>query len=326
MSGSSAPSQAAGPYVVAVDLGGSLTKIGYATPDGALADLDRVPTRFSERSVAPEWLAELIAAKAATRDAAGCVGYGVAVPGVIDTLAGVVRAAPNVGWRDLSLRSMLDERLRLPGAVGHDVRAAGLAEWRLGSDAGTGAGGDNLIFLALGTGIAAALVVDGRMLEADGFAGEIGHLRVPAGGDHRCACGLYGCLETVASAAGVARSHQRLTGQRLPAEMVASLARGGDQAAKQAFAVAAEGLAEALTACIALLGPERVVLGGGLSGAADLLLADLGWMLADRLSFHRAPNIEVAALGADAGVIGAGLLGWQSVRATSGRDHHRPEP
>ncbi len=104
--------------------------------------------------------------------------------------------------------NLLTELTGLPGVVAHDVRSAGLAEWRLGS----GVGADNLLFLSIGTGIAGAMVVDGRMLDAGGYAGEIGHTRVTAAGDARCACGQVGCLETLASAAGVARTYARLAG------------------------------------------------------------------------------------------------------------------
>ena len=103
------------------------------------------------------------------------------------------------------------------------------------------------------------------------------------------------------------------TGLRRSASEVADLARSGDQAALQAFAVAVAGLAEALAAYTALLAPELVIIGGGLSGAADLIMDELVGALDDRLSFHRRPRLVIAALGSDAGVRGAGLLGWEHV-------------
>ena len=296
--------------VVAVDLGGTLTKIAYVTSDGAATDEHRVDTRLDGHgSVPPEWLARLVVDSAA-RPGVRPVGYGLVAPGIIDAEAGVVRVAPNVGWRDVPLRQVLDDHTGLPGTIGHDVRAGGLAEWRLGDAAGA----SDLLFLALGTGIAGASVVDGRMLQPAGFAGEIGHLHVSVA-DQSCACGAYGCLETVASAAGVARSFLRTSGLRRSAHEVAELARHGDQAALQAFAVAVTGLAEALAAYAALLAPEVVIIGGGLSGAPDLIMDDLQRSLEDRLSFHRRPRLRTAALGSDAGVRGAGLLGWDHLAA-----------
>ena len=294
--------------VVAVDLGGTLTKIAYVARDGSAQDVRRVETKIDDHgAVPPEWLADLVI-EAAARP--GTVGYGFVAPGIIDVAAGIVRVAPNVGWRDVPIRQVLDTKTRLPGAIGHDVRAGGLAEWRLGGRSDV----DNLLFLPLGTGIAGAAIVDGRLLEAGGYAGEIGHLHVSVA-DQPCACGAYGCLETVASASGVARSYTRLSGLRRSAAEVAELARQGDQAALQAFAVAIAGLAEALAAYAALLAPEIVVIGGGLSGAADLIMDELGQALDDRLSFHRRPRLVTAALGSDAGVRGAGLLGWDHLIA-----------
>jgi glucokinase len=292
--------------VVAVDLGGTLTKIAYVARDGTATDVGRVDTLIDDHgAVPPEWLAGLVIEASRARPDLRTVGYGFVAPGIIDVAAGVVRVAPNVGWRDVAIRQVLDTATGLPGAIGHDVRAGGLAEWRLGGRAGA----DNLLFLPLGTGIAGAAVVDGRMLEAGGYAGEIGHLHVSVA-DHHCACGAYGCLETVASAAGVARSYQRTAGLRRSASEIADLARRGDQAALQAFAVAVAGLAEALAAYAALLAPELVIIGGGLSGAADLIMDELAQALDDRLSFHRRPRLVTASLGSDAGVRGAGLLGW----------------
>jgi len=292
--------------VIAVDLGGTLTKIAYVTRDGSALTVNRVETKIDDHgSVPPEWLAGLIIESSRAGGDVRAVGYGLVAPGIIDASAGIVRVAPNVGWRDVPIRHVLQTETGLPGTIGHDVRAGGLAEWRLGGRADI----DNLLFLPLGTGIAGAAVVDGRMLEAGGYAGEIGHLHVSVA-DQSCACGAYGCLETVASASGVARSYLRTTGIRRSALEVAELARQGDQAALQAFAVAVAGLAEALAAYAALLAPELVIIGGGLSGAADLIMGELVQALDDRLSFHRRPRLVTAALGSDAGVRGAGLLGW----------------
>lgn len=298
--------------VVAVDLGGTLTKVAYVARDGTASDVHRLETVVDDQgTVPPEWLAQLIAQTARARDDLHAVGYGFVGPGIVDAAAGIVRVAANIGWREVPIQHVLDTESGLTGAIGHDVRAGGLAEWRLGGRADL----DNVLFLPLGTGIAGAAIVDGRMLEAGGFAGEIGHLHVSVA-DQACACGAYGCLETVASASGVARSYQRRSGLRRSAEEVAELARHGDQAALQAFAVATAGLAEALAAYAALLAPEVVIIGGGLSGAADLIMDELLQGLDDRLSFHRRPRLTIATLGSDAGVRGAGLLGWDHLLAT----------
>ena len=303
-------------YVVAVDLGGTLTKIGRVYANGSLDSVRRLPTRLDAQQASVGWLADQIAAEA-YNDADVCLGYGAVVPGIIDTPSGLVRAAPNVGWFDVPLRAELDKRTGLRGMVDHDVRSAGLAEWELGA----GSGASQLIFIALGTGIAAALISDGRLIQADGYAGELGHLPTPAAASRPCACGRPGCLETVASAAGVVRTYTEQTGRKPSgAAEVADLARAGDVAALEAFDLARRALAEALDAAITLLGPELVIIGGGLCGAYDLLAAPLEKDLASRLSFQRMPRLAPARLGADAGLIGAGLVGWKRARGEVDHD------
>ena len=298
-------------YVVAVDLGGTLTKVALAEADGTVSTPVRLPTAMDDAQASVPWLASVLQEAAAARPEESCAGFGVVVPGIIDVPRGVVRAAPNVGWADVPLRRRLGELTGWPGTVAHDVRSGGLAEWRRGA----GVGATNLLFLPLGTGIAGAMVVDGRLVDADGYAGEIGHIAVPAAGDALCLCGQRGCLETVASAPGVGRTYSRLAGgPPLDAAEVADLARRGDPAARGAFDLLVEALAEALTTYAGLLGPETVVVGGGLAGSFDLIGPPVATALDARLTFQRRPALVPARLGADAGVIGAGLVAWDRIR------------
>ena len=140
----------------------------------------------------------LALAEAASHDVAA---VGVVLPGVVDESIGVGAWSENLGWRDVAFGDLLRSRLDVPVAIGHDVRAWGAAERRWGA----GRGLSDVAVVVIGTGISAALVVDGRPLVARGFAGEIGHLRVA--GDEPCACGGTGCLEAVASAAGIVRAY-----------------------------------------------------------------------------------------------------------------------
>lgn len=316
--------------VAAVDLGGTFTKLGLIDRTGTVRAEKRVPTKITSGTDdgrgTVDWLGDQIAdlAEAGAADIGGTVqAFGVIVPGIIDAAAGTVIAAPNVGWSQIEVAAPLGDRLGLPGAIGHDVRTAGLAEWQLG----TGKGVANLIFVPLGTGIAAAAVVDGRLLEADGYAGELGHISVPAAGDQVCACGRIGCLEIVASASGVVRNYAQLTGVDSPptAEQIAVAARRGDQASLAAFEIAGRALAEAFTTALTLLGPEIIVVGGGLSGAADLLFGQIEAEFDRRLTFQRRPTLITSAFGSQAGLIGAGLLGWRRAQDDRSTDQNRPE-
>ncbi|MFF0473418.1 ROK family protein [Streptomyces sp. NPDC004284] len=240
---------------------------------------------------------------------------GVVVPGIVDE--GLRRAvwSANIGWRDLPLAALLESRTGLPVALGHDVRAGGAAECALGAARGA----RNVLFVAVGTGIAAALVTDGRPVRSDGFAGELGHVRVRGG--TACACGGHGCLETLASARAVANAYTAHTGRRAAgAADVAARVREGDPVARAVWDDAADGLAEALAMATSLVAPELVVLGGGLAEADRLLLDPVRDRLAARLTFQRAPALVRAGLGDRAGCLGAGLTAWQAV------DHHSPTP
>ncbi|MDT4986855.1 MAG: glucokinase [Micromonosporaceae bacterium] len=250
---------------------------------------------------------------------------GVVVPGVIDEDAGVAVWAANVGFRDVPLRQLVVDRLGLPATLGHDVRAGGLAEARLGA----GRGYRHVLVVAIGTGIAAAHVVDGRVFAgAHGAAGEIGHIVVRPGGP-ACGCGLRGCLEAIASASAVARRYAEAIdaastatsryadarpGEPIGADRVAALAADGDPIAAAIWQETIDALADGLVTGIALFDPEVVVIGGGLAEAGDSLLVPLTAALRSRLTFHREPALFRAALGDEAGCLGAGLIALDTLQ------------
>ncbi len=233
---------------------------------------------------------------------------GVAVPGIVDDANGVAVYSANLGWRDLPLRALLEERLSgTPAALGHDLRCGGLAEGRLGA----GRGQDRFLFVALGTGIAAAIGIDGRIeAGAHGSAGEIGHIVVRPGG-RVCACGQAGCLETVASAAAVTRDWALASGQDAATAADCALAVAeGDPAAVRVWGEAVAALADGLATGLTLLDPRVVILGGGLAEAGETLFGPLRTAVEERLTFQTLPLIVPAALGDAAGCLGAGLLAW----------------
>ncbi|RBM17923.1 sugar kinase [Streptomyces sp. PT12] len=237
---------------------------------------------------------------------------GVVVPGIVDEKAGVAAYSANLGWRDLPLRRLLTERLDgIPVALGHDVRAGGLAEGRVGA----GAGHERFLFIALGTGIAGAIGIEGRVEPgAHGGAGEIGHVIVRPGGA-RCGCGQRGCLETVASAAAIGRAWAAAS--ETPGATAADAARAvvaGDPRAASLWRDAVDGLADGLLTGVRLLDPGVVVVGGGLAEAGETLLAPLRTALAARTTFQQVPEILPAALGDAAGCLGAGLIALDLAR------------
>ncbi|MEV5974877.1 ROK family protein [Streptomyces sp. NPDC051921] len=291
--------------VVSLDVGGTYIKGGVLT-DGstALTHTERWDTRADR---GPEAVLEtvLTCAEQLVERHPDAAAAGIAVPGIVDEESGLAVMAANLGWRGVPVQDWLAEHLALPVAFGHDVRAGGLAEAREGA----GRGCADFLFVPVGTGIAAAVVSRGRALTgAHGGAGELGHVTVRPGGD-RCRCGGRGCLETVASAAAVARRYTRATGRHgITAQDVQRRADSGDAVAAGIWAEAIEALADALTVAVTLYDPERIVIGGGLAGAGEAWLTRLREALGQRLTFQAVPEIREALLGDRAGCVGAALL------------------
>lgn len=299
--------------VVAVDVGGTAIKALAVRRDGGV--IRRARTRTGAEQGPDRVVARIVDVCAGlvdeVRDAAGRppAALGVAVPGVVDEAAGVGRFSANLGWRNVPLGELLRRRFDRPVAVCHDVRAAGLAEGQLG--AATGA--RDFLLVQIGTGIAGALVLGGRPYAgAHGLGGELGHIIVDPQGP-RCGCGGRGCLETIASAAAIARRYRKRSGaHHADAARVIARIRAGDTAAGQVWAEAVEALAVVLATYQNTLDPELVVIGGGLAGAKDALLGPLSRALTARLSFQHPPDLAVSPLGDDAGCLGAAITAWSA--------------
>jgi glucokinase len=304
-------------YFVGVDIGGTGIKAGLFDADLGVRLEFRIPT---PRSSGPD---EVVAAVlGAVRDAAvrgerlfgvGPAAVGLAVLGLIDESSGVAIASAAVGWRDVPLRGLVAEAAGVPVGFGHDLRAAALAEARLGA----GQGLDSFMFVALGTGIGAAVMLDGEPLPgAHGRAGEIGHIAV-AGHADACGCGGRGCLETVASARAIAARYARRAGAApVSAVEVAKLVKLHDPDAVAVWAEAVDALAEVLAGCVTALDPGALVLGGGLALSGELLLAPLRSALEPRVTLGPPPPVAVAALGDNAALVGAGLLAKSAAEQT----------
>lgn len=300
-----------GECVIAVDVGGTGIKGALLDRELLLATVRRPTPRAAGPEAVVDVVTETIRALARQAHDAGLRvrRAGVVVPGhVDDDLSRAVYSA-NIGWRDLPLADLLERRTALPVTLGHDVRAGGLAECVLGAARGA----RDVLFVAVGTGIAAAVISDGRPVRAGGHAGELGHVVVDPGGA-KCPCGGRGCLETVASAAAITAAFAARTGRSVQGAVeVAALVARGDADAMAVWDRAVDALASALATASSLLGPELVVLGGGLAQAGDTLLQPVRARLAQRLTFQRRPAIVRAALGDMAGCLGAGLYAWQAV-------------
>ncbi|MFI9047991.1 ROK family protein [Streptomyces sp. NPDC053427] len=298
--------------VIALDVGGTGMKAALVGADGTVLYEARRPTG---RERGADAVIETILAFAAELQALGRARFGapaaaagVAVPGTVDEASGTAVYSANLDWRDVPMRALLSERLGgVPVALGHDVRTGGLAEGRIGA----GKDADRFLFVPLGTGIAGAIGIGGRIeAGAHGSAGEIGHIVVRPGG-RECACGQRGCLETLASAAAVGRDWAAACGDpQAGAADAAKAVAAGDERALAVWHNAVDALADGLVTALTLLDPQMLIIGGGLAEAGDTLFVPLREAVRRRVTFQPLPSIVPAALGDAAGCLGAGLLAW----------------
>ncbi|MFI6940604.1 ROK family protein [Streptomyces sp. NPDC050418] len=308
-------------HVIALDVGGTGMKAALVGADGSL--LHEARRRTGRERGADAVIASILDFAADLR-AHGEQQYGrtaeaagVAIPGIVDAERGVAVFAANLGWENVPLRDLLQDRLSLPVALGHDVRTGGLAEGRIGA----GRGADRFLFLPLGTGIAGAIGIDGVIEPgAHGSAGEIGHIVVRPDGPP-CGCGRRGCLERLASASAVTKAWAEASGDPdADAADCAKAVESGDPRAAEVWQNAIDGLADGLVTAITLLDPRTLIIGGGLAEAGETLFTPLRAAIERRLMFESMPTIVPAALGDTAGCLGAGLLAWDllAAEATTG--------
>jgi len=240
----------------------------------------------------------------------GIASVGIGIPGLYDPVAGSTRFLVNMPgeWAGRAVGPPIEATLGLPVALINDARAFGLAELRLGA----GRGADTLVGLTLGTGVGGVIAVDGRVhLGHDGTAGEVGHQTIDPDGPP-CNCGNHGCLEAFARADRIAAACGTDT-----AEAAVVAARGGDPQALEGMASIGRFLGIGIANMVVVLSPDRVVIGGGIAAAGDLLLEPIREELRRRVQTTSLDEVEVvtAELGTWAGAIGAAIHGAEQLRA-----------
>ena len=299
--------------VIGVDVGGTTVKAALFDSDGLDYCSSERPT---PRHLGPDAVIEttihaIAELQAQVPEAARLRAVGLVVPGVVDAKQGIAVYAANIGWQQVPLRQIVAETVGLPVVVDHDVRAAGLAELELGAARGM----QEVLFVALGTGIAAAVITRGQLSAgATGRAGELGHIPVFPGGEW-CACGQRGCTETYASAAALSRRYSAASGiSDVPAADVISRAAAGDPIADAIFEDAITALGRALVSYVLLMDPELILIGGGMAAAGAALLHPLTREVQAGLAWRQAPAISIGRFAGDAGRRGAALLAWRALK------------
>ncbi len=307
-------------HAVGIDIGGTKIAGAVVAADGSIVREARVPTPATDSDAIAAAVVEMVRELSAGEQV---VGAGVAAAGFIDADQANIVYAPNLSWRNEPFKAKLEAKLDLPILIENDANAAGWAEYAFG----VGRGYRSMVMLTIGTGVGGAIINDSKLFRGGfGIGGELGHFIVDPGG-RLCGCGMKGCVEQYGSGTALLRAAKDLAastasdGARLrELESQAGTLTGkevyqaiteGDAGALRILAELGTWLGTAIGSFTAILDPEIVVIGGGVSAAGDLLLNPIrDAYLAHLPARGFRPELEVkgAELLNDAGVVGAADL------------------
>ncbi len=302
-------------YCFGVDIGGTAVKMGLFTVEGELLEKWEIPTRREDNSshILPDIAEQVdlkLAEKGISKDEVAGIGFGTPGPVTDD---GVAVCPANLDWENKPVAAELTELTGLPSKGGNDVNTAGLGEmWRGGAR-----GYKNVVVVPIGTGVGAAIIVNGKVITGTrGAAGEVGHIQVDDEIQEPCGCGGVGCVEQFSSATGLVRMAKKAIAEsdrptvlrdgEITAKAVMDAAKAGDAVADEIFDKFADYLGYSLAATAAVIDPEIFIIGGGVSKA--------GQFLVDRVQAYykkyvwpgcRGIKFALAELGNDAGIFGA---------------------
>jgi glucokinase len=303
-----------------VDLGG--TKIQAAVVDAAGETVAAHRTETDVEGGPSKAVADIVrCVHACVPDLASVGAVGIGVAGQVDSAAGIVRSAPNLGWRDFPLGERLEQVLEVPVVVENDVRAIAWGVWQHGA----GRGVDDLLVVFVGTGVGGGIVSGGQLLTGDrGVAGELGHATLVAGG-RLCTCGRRGCMEAYTGGWAIAaRARDAIeadpeagqgilnaAGKRdVTAVVVSQAAADGDPLATRLLDETARYLGSGIAGLVHALNPLRIVLGGGVIDGNPYLVDIVDEVVREETIQVFSDRLEIRAseLGPRAGVIGSASL------------------
>jgi glucokinase len=295
--------------VIGVDLGGTKILAGVVDRDGNVERRRELPTPLDSQDELLRGLAEAV--EDVLSDDAAAIGFGI--PSTIDQRSGKAVTSVNIPLADLDLRGAMHERFGLPVGIDNDANAATLAEWAHGAGRGT----RHMVMLTLGTGIGGGLILDGKPYRgAIGAGAELGHMVVDLDGPPcQGACTGRGHLEVLASGHAATLAAQERFGPAADAHRLVRLANEGDSDAGAILAELGSRLGAGMVSLVNIFNPELIVVGGGFSAAGDLLLEPARARVArEALSPARElVRIVRAELGTAAGLVGAGLVGFEAL-------------
>jgi glucokinase len=309
--------------IVGVDIGGTTVKIGLLKDDGEIIKKWEIETRKSEdggKVIDDIWNSVKATLNELSMEQGQVLGIGIGAPGFIDGENGYVYEAVNLGWRNFNLSEYMSNKSGLPVFIENDANIAVIGENWLGA----GKQANDVIAVTLGTGVGGGIIAGGKILNGtNGTAGEIGHITVDLNG-YLCNCGRKGCLETIASATGIARQAMKLIEDKPTSKLatiyqknntitskdVFELAALGDEDSEQIVSHTANVIGFALANLTTTLNPSKILIGGGVSKAGNQLLQPIKKYFTKYAlpRVREACELRIAELGNDAGIIGAAYL------------------
>lgn len=310
--------------LIGIDLGGTTVKLAILNLDGEILQKWSMKTDITNNgeNIVPSIIKSIQQQlKLYGISISEILGIGMGSPGSVDIKNGTVTGAYNLGWKTTQqIKKQMETSIGLPFFIDNDANVAALGErWK-----GAGEGENNVVFMTLGTGVGGGVIVEGNLIHGAGAAGELGHINVDPEG-YLCTCGNRGCLETVASATGVARLARELSEQytgsselkrlidktrEVSAKTVFDQAKLGDPLALKTVEKFSFYLGIACANISNILNPNSIVIGGGVSAAGDILLkgTDKYFQQYAFPQVKKNTKIKLAKLRNDAGVIGAAWL------------------
>ena len=290
--------------VVGVDVGATYVKAGV------IVNLrSHLPPKVDQFIETPTQSKDIVKQIVSLAKELKAESLGIGIAGLVAD--GIVYSSPNLpGIRDLKLRDLLKDRLKIPVSVENDANMVALGEWKYGSGKGT----NNLLLLTLGTGVGGGIIINDKLYTGLGFAGEVGHIIIDPDGP-LCGCGNYGCLESfVGSGAIVKKAIEGIKfGTRtnlskyskITPEIISKETYNGDEFAKSIIESIGYYLGIGLASLCAVLDPDKVVIGGGIARAGEILFTQIKETVNKRLYSRKNIKILPAKLGTYAGILGS---------------------
>src|SRR5690554_3127200 len=311
-------------HAIGVDIGGTKIAVGVVDGEGRIIEKIRRDTQLEDAAQIDRAIADAVNELGERHE---FYHVGLAAAGFVSSDRRRVLFAPNIAWREYELAAKIEallDRDDVQVSVENDANAAGWGEYHYGA----GRDVKHMVMLTIGTGLGSAIISDGQLVRgSNGFAAELGHLRVQPGG-HPCGCGLRGCWEQYASGSALVREARRAAQERpvraagllehaggsadsIEGPHVTAVAVDGDELGRELLSELGRWIGEGCAFLAAVLDPEVFVVGGGVIGAGDLLVEPARVAYLENLPArgHRpvAP-IVAAAMGNDAGIVGAAAL------------------